>query len=332
LHKNEATFWSEYQNEPQAREDDPAGLLTAEDIQTRLNSLKAGVVPLGADYLTMFVDVHKEVLFYVVAAWERDFTGYVIDYGTWPDQGRSHFNLREAPRTLQNASKSSALEGQLVEGLDKLTTDRLGREWQREDGAAMRIGLCLIDANWAQSTDVVYQVCRRSVHAAVLMPSHGQFVGGANKPWSETARKKGERQGLHWRIPASRGPRAVRHVLIDTNFWKSCIHQRYATPVGDRGSLSLWGRSGSVHRLFAEHQTAEYRVRVEARGRVVDEWKTRVGKPDNHWLDGMVGCGAAASILGAVLLERLPRGGPPAESPDGKQNKDRPKREKVRYL
>lgn len=100
------------------------------------------------------------------------------------------------------------------------------------------------------------------------MPSHGQFVGGANKPWSETARKKGERQGLHWRIPASRGPRAVRHVLIDTNFWKSCIHQRYATPVGDRGSLSLWGRSGSVHRLFAEHQTAEYRVRVEARGRV----------------------------------------------------------------
>lgn len=32
-------------------------------------------------------------------------------------------------------------------------------------------------------------------------------------------------------------------MLIDTNFWKSCIHQRFATPVGDRGSLSLWGRS-----------------------------------------------------------------------------------------
>jgi hypothetical protein len=37
--------------------------------------------------------------------------------------------------------------------LDKLTTDRLGREWQREDGAAMRIGLCLIDANAPASLD-----------------------------------------------------------------------------------------------------------------------------------------------------------------------------------
>jgi len=124
----------------------------------------------------------------------------------------------------------------------------------------------------------------------------------------------------------------VRHVLIDTNFWKSCVHQRFATPVGDRGSLSLWGRSGSVHRLFSEHMTAEYRVRVEARGRVVDEWKARVGKPDNHWFDGMVGCGAAASILGAVLLERLPRSGKPTDAKERQQEKERPKRQKVRYL
>ena len=82
--QDEQAFWSEYQNEPQARDDDAAGLLTADDIQTRLNSLKAGLVPLNADYLTMLVDVQKELLFYVVAAWERDFTGYVIDYGTWP--------------------------------------------------------------------------------------------------------------------------------------------------------------------------------------------------------------------------------------------------------
>ncbi|MBN2584988.1 MAG: phage terminase large subunit family protein [Planctomycetes bacterium] len=331
LHKDEATFWSEYQNEPQATEDAVA-LLTADDIQTRLNGLKAGVVPLNADYLTMFVDVQKELLFYVVAAWESNFTGYVIDYGTWPEQKRSHFSLRDAQRTLQKVSKSRALEAQLAEGLDKLLNAKVGHEWTREDGAVMRIGLALVDANWAQSTDVVYQVCRRSAYAAVLMPSHGQFVGGANKPWSETARKKGERQGLHWRIPASRGPRAVRHVLIDTNFWKSCIHQRFATPVGDRGSLSLWGRSGSVHRLFAEHMTAEYRVRVEARGRVVDEWKARVGKPDNHWFDGMVGCATAAAILGAVLLERLPRGGKSGESKSGDEVKRRPKRQKVRYL
>jgi hypothetical protein len=43
-------------------------------------------VPLGCSRLTMFVDVQGKALFYLVAAWEDDFTGYVIDYGTEPDQ------------------------------------------------------------------------------------------------------------------------------------------------------------------------------------------------------------------------------------------------------
>ncbi len=36
-------------------------------------------------------------------------------------------------------------------------------------------------------------------------------------------------------------------------------------------------------------------------GRVVDEWKSRPNQPDNHWLDGIVGCAVAASIQGDVL-------------------------------
>jgi hypothetical protein len=41
-------------------------------------------------------------------------------------------------------------------GLERLTTDYLGREWRRDDGAALRVERCLIDANWGSSTDVVY--------------------------------------------------------------------------------------------------------------------------------------------------------------------------------
>jgi len=41
----------------------------------------------------------------------------------------------------------------------------------------MRIERCLIDANWGLSTDVVYQFCRQSRHSAIVMPSHGRFVG-----------------------------------------------------------------------------------------------------------------------------------------------------------
>ena len=33
----------------------------------------------------------------------------------------------------------------------------------------------------------------------------------------------------------------------------------------------------------------------------VDEWKLRATRPDNHWLDCLVGCAVAASIQGASL-------------------------------
>jgi hypothetical protein len=56
------------------------------------------------------------------------------------------------------------------------------------------------------------------------------------------------------------------------------------------------------HRLLSEHLSAEYRVRTEARGRPVDEWKLKANAVDNHWLDCLVGCAAAASMLGVSLF------------------------------
>lgn len=109
------------------------------------------------------------------------------------------------------------------------------------------------------------------------------------------------RVGHNWRIPNIRGKRAVRHVVFDTNYWKSFVASRLLTPMGDRGSLSLWGRETERHMLFAEHLTAEYRVKTEGRGRKVDEWKMRPEAHDNHWFDGMVGCAVAASMCGCVL-------------------------------
>ena len=62
--------------------------------------------------------------------------------------------------------------------------------------------------------------------------------------------------------------------------------------------------------------TAEYRVKTEARGRVVDESKPRTGNPDNHWFDCLVGCAVAASVEGAVLF--------------GTDMKNAPRRQRIR--
>src|SRR5262249_47931489 len=69
-----------------------------------------------------------------------------------------------------------------------------------------------------------------------------------------------------------------------------------------KGCLALFGDRPEMHRLFAEHLTAEYRVKTEGRGRTVDEWKIRPERGDNHWFDGLVGCAIGASIQGAALF------------------------------
>jgi phage terminase large subunit GpA-like protein len=299
--QDEAAFFAEYQNEPLPEEVVEDDLLTADQIAGKLNRMKRGEIPIGCNHVTMFIDVQANLLFYVVAAWEDDFTGYVIDYGTYPDQKRPYFTLRDARHTLTASTGASGLEGAIYAGLERVTAEHLGREWRRDDGAALRIERCLIDANWGSSTDVVYQFCRQSAHAGIVMPSHGRFVGASSQPFSEYKRRPGDRVGHNWRMPNVQGKRAVRHVIYDTNYWKSFVHARLAVPMGDRGCLSLFGDRPEMHRLFAEHLTAEYRVKTEGRGRTVDEWKLRPERGDNHWLDCLVGCAVAASLQGVVL-------------------------------
>ncbi|MCK4873622.1 MAG: phage terminase large subunit family protein [Phycisphaerales bacterium] len=299
--QGEAAFWAEYQNEPLPEVEVDDELLTADQIVLKTNGHNRGVVPADCSHMTMFIDVHANVLYHTVIAWADVFTGYVVSYGTEPDQKRPYFTLRDAKQTLARALPRAGMEARIYAGMERLTEATLAREWRRDDGAMMRINSCLIDANWGESTDVVYRFCRQSQFAGILMPSHGRYIGASSKPMSEQKAKRGDRTGLNWRVPAVRGKRAVRHVTFDTNFWKSFVQQRLVTPMGDPGCLSLWGRKPATHRMIAEHLTAEYRVRTVGRGRTVDEWKLRADANDNHLLDCTVGAAVAASMLGVAL-------------------------------
>jgi len=300
--RDEAAFFAEYQNEPLATlDEEDEDLLTADQIAVKTNGINHRLVPHDCSHLTAFIDVQQKLLYFVVIAWTENFTGHVIDYGCWPDQKRRQFTLRDAKISLAMKFPKAGFEGSIYGGLEKLTDELLGGEWRRDDGAVVNVDRCMIDANWGRSTDVVYQFCRQSAHSAVLTPSHGKFVGAASIPFSDYKRKPGERVGHNWRIPNVRGKRAVRHVVYDTNYWKSFIQARLSVSMGDRGCLSLYGRK--PHRLFASHLVAEYRVRTEGRGRTVDEWKHRPERPDNHWLDCVVGCAVGASMQGVTLQE-----------------------------
>ncbi len=173
--RDELAFSAEYQNEPIA-ESLGEDMMSAEEIATKTNGLERGIVPLDCTHLTMFIDVHQDALYWMLTAWEPNFTGAIIDYGTWPDQHREYFTLRDCQRTISHVTGGAGLEASLYAALEKLGEERLDRVYFRDDGTEMRVDRCLIDANWSQSTDVVYQFCRQSKHAAILIPSHGQYT------------------------------------------------------------------------------------------------------------------------------------------------------------
>lgn len=295
---DEQSFMAEYQNEPIRLDQGDGPALAAEQVAGKTNGIGRGIIPIGAEHITAFIDVHDSVLYYVVAAWSSDFTGWVVDYSTLPEQHRSYFTLRKAPRTLASVYRAGK-EGNIRAGLDALTGALLARKFEREDGARMSIERCLIDAGYVG--DVVQDACRHSVHSAVLLPSRGVGITASGRPMTEYDRNRGDRIGHHWLISKATGGKYMRHFRYDSNYWKSFVVARLAVAQGDPGCLSLWGRDPGEHRMIADHAVAEFAVRTVGQGRAVDEWRTRPDRPDNHYFDGLAGVSAAASLCGAVL-------------------------------
>lgn len=294
--RDESAFLSEYQNLPPlaAREEES---FDGERMKASLSGRPTGWIPESAQFCTAMIDVHKNLLFWALCAWDESFNGTLVDYGTYPEQKRSMFTLQDAAPTLLTLSPGG-LEAAIYDGIKELSSALFNRPLSREDGADIGLDRLLIDANWGPMTDVVYQVIADQVdHRGVILPSHGVYVGAASKPFSEYAFKRGDRAGLHWRIPNDPARKRVRKISIDTNFWKTFVFSRLKTAPGDPGRLAI---DGTEHALLAEHLTAETCTSVEAKGKRVDEWKAKPGR-DNHWLDCLVGCAVGASVNGAKL-------------------------------
>jgi hypothetical protein len=146
--------------------------------------------------------------------------------------------------------------------------------------------------------EVVADVKRRA-GGSVMMLSKGVGIRASRKPIAAYAQKPGEVIGHYWYVPNVRRTAQFPHVLVDTNYWKSFVHSGLATAVSDRGCMSLYGTKKTDHALFAEHIARSERwVEVTGPYGTVREWTALPTRPDNHWLDCLVGCAAAASMLG----------------------------------
>ena len=299
--RDEGTFFAEYQNEPLDLNPDAADRLDDDALAGKIAGVARGVIPQACHQLVAFIDVQDKVLWWIVCAFGDNFTGAIVDYAAWPDQGRRYFTNRDARRTLGRAFPGAGFEGKIYNGLQQLTEELCSRPWRNEGATELAITRIIIDANWGRSTDIVYQFCRESDRRALLLPSHGRGIGASQKPLNEYDKKPGDRVGQQWRIPVGSGRRASRHMIFDANWWKSFIADRLRAAHGDQGSLAICKGTAAEHRMLFEHLTAEYPVATQGRGRQVDEWKLSPGR-DNHLWDCIVGAAVAASIEGITAL------------------------------
>lgn len=295
-----AVFAAEYQNDP-VDDTETADLLTRDAIAAKVNGYARGLVPSDATHLTCFIDVQGKLLFWVVVAWRADFTGYVVDYGAWPEQRRTYYSLADAVPTIPDKCPGG-FEASIYGALTALVNQLCGKEWQRDGGGVVKLSKCLIDANWGESRDTVYSFCRQSPHSAILLPTHGRGVKASGAPIHLWPQQPGEKRGTTWVVRRSQKS-PIPYGIYDTNFWKSFVHARLLVPMGGPGCLSLFQDEAATHRMLADHLHAEYPVAVEVSGggRKVNEWQQRPDRPDNHFFDCLVGNCVAGSMLGAAL-------------------------------
>jgi hypothetical protein len=294
-------FASEYQNEP-LDESVRNSLLTAALVASKTNGLARGVVPKNASHLSAYVDVHARLLYYVVSAWSTDFTGAVIDYGTYPRQAASYFAQETAPACMKDMLPGSTDDAWIAAGLVALFNAILGAKFVREDGSEMQVGKLLVDTHWGDKNILVKQVCRRHPQYPVrLFPAQGYGSSALRPELNALPLKDGTQRGLQWRV-APPQPGGDRWVTISTNWWKTMVANRLAMPLSTAGGIELFGLDPREHSLFADHCVAERPVPILAKGgeqRTLWDWP--LPRPDNHWWDCLVGCAVGASMLGCQV-------------------------------
>lgn len=302
--QDESTFWAECQNAPRRPELEGSPVLTAAAICRKLHGLPRGVPPAWSEWITAMIDIGDHVLWFCVAAFSPRFSGAVIDYGTWPAQPSRNISKAKLSATLDRKYPGAGLNGRIVAGLNDLIAYLVGQEYVREDGVAMRVNRIGIDTG--HKPDVVHNLVRASMHAGLLLPTLGRGVTSANRPMAEYDGSRGDRVGHFWIHERAKG-RAGRKLLIDTNHWKTFVHQRLAVALGDPESLSLYGHVEAEHDTFAQHLTAEAAKRDNTDyGREIWKWYELPNVRDNDWFDCLVGCSAVASFLGAATAGTEP--------------------------
>ena len=303
-------FYAEYMNNPEGDQTGKKPALRASDVMERLSGIDRGIVPIGMEKLTAFVDVQKRLLWYAVMAWNPDnFSGSVIDYGWFPDQHNRSFNLDELSLTLQQAANvhEEEIDAAVTWGLNQFGKKVLDHKWARQDGSTLSIVRCHADINYPDSQIAVGRFCRDSKWSGLMTPSRGYAMklgrslisSWAPKPHQRHPQPE-KRRSSEWMITGVK-QHMLRECLFHPHFWKGRMNTAFSLPLNSPSSISLYGADPRHHEMFAAHATSHYSIEAGSGETKWTDWLLYPGVERDDLWDCVVGCAVAASIEGCEL-------------------------------
>ncbi len=309
------TFAAECQNQPMDA-GDASPIKITRSVITRFSQLPRTNVHEIDSHIVASIDVQETLLYYSILSVQNDFTGSIIDYGTWPEQpaGR-YYTLKSAPVNFVNYYGLS-VEANIVQGLTDLCKILLERKFDVipsiDGNDSEPRGITCISIDTAYRSDLTKAVCTELADPKIML-YRGFSRGLQSKQMSEydMSPKKVIKFGPSaaspsWYLPRDQyDPVSKTYTMhADVNVWKSFVASRL-TQIPDKGMWRLYGKLSDRkidHTILFDHLTAELPKQFLSMGKQLTVWSHLPGR-DNHFLDTLTANAAVASLCGAQLFE-----------------------------
>lgn len=263
--------------------------ITIEGLTAQIGPTGRGIVPDKAEHLTLAVDVGKWFLHWVALAWMPDATAIVVDYGV-----------------IETHAQAIGEERGILAGL-RQARDMANEGWPKESAGKMKPDIALVDYGYKTEpvSEFILETEPRQGHAGVWRACKG-YGAGQNRDATYRAPKRRSdmvvRLGDHYHIARLKEPK-LWLVESSADHWKSWLHERIRTPVGEPGSFLLFSATAQEHMSYAKHLTAERQVEEfsAAKGRYI---KWEVIRRNNHYLDASSLACVAGHLAGVRVIKR----------------------------
>lgn len=270
-------------------------VLDPDDLARRKHTWKKGVIPDDCVCVSVGVDTGKARLHWVVLAFRSCGSVSVIEYGEQPTRSNDLGTLRGLREAL------AELQAYFTGG------------WRDKTGKTWLPAQVWIDSGYADHKVPVYEFC----HIANEGMQIGQEVYRPSKGYGEaqrgmTAYRAPTQKSVMIRYIGTefdfRWQRDERILLVHVNsdYWKSQVHQGMAMADDEVGSIQLYDApSSDEHFTYAAHITAEVQREefVPGRGEVI---VFRRMKRQNHYLDATyLGLACGKFALSEIERQRL---------------------------